>query len=205
MGSSKKHKEKRDRKKHKKGRSRSRERDSHKRSHKSIYRKEKRKSPDRVSPVLDSIIEDKRHTADDNVTQHNVAQYSRHETEKSPVRFSEPSIDDEFDIDKLLDSKLSEKNENFVRRAAKRRSREEAIEEFKRRQNIGNSETSSERFSSGQSIEYGHKSRPSSSPPVNIQRRNEPVEIPFINDVSIKEEPPDEPMEGKQYLYLWLI
>lgn len=136
MGSSKKHKEKRDKKKHKKNRSRSRERD-HKKSHKSSSRKEKRKS---LTPDLEVTVDEKRRRIVEDLVPYRDPEPSSSHEEKSPVRYREPSPDDDFDIDKLLDSKLSEKNEAIIKRPSKKRIREDAIEEFKRRQNIKSKE-----------------------------------------------------------------
>lgn len=133
MGSSKKHKEKKEKKKHKKrSRSRERERESHKKSHKSSSRKERKRS---ITPDFESGDEKRRRIGHEEASCRDA---EMHIEEKSPVRVREPSPDDLFDIDKLLDSKLCEKNESVVDRALKKRSRESALEEFRRRQNICN-------------------------------------------------------------------
>ena len=190
MGSSKKHKEKKEKKKHKK-RSRSRERESHKRSHKSSSRKERKRS---ITPDIDSGDEKRRRILDDSVSYRDVEMQIE---EKSPVRFREPSPDDLFDIDKLLDSKLSEKNESVVDRALKKRSRESAIEEFKRRQNISNKDSLAKISNERLTEDYSHTViKPPPSPEPEPPIKDKTVEIPFLTDEpecapKIKEEPPD--------------
>ncbi|GFR30815.1 hypothetical protein TNCT_313961 [Trichonephila clavata] len=146
MGSTKKHKEKKDRKKHKRDRSRSREkdRDSHKKSHKSSHRREKRKSPEPGSPELESRFSKRRLiSGEENIP--------RRETEK---RENRSASDDEFDVERLLDSKLSENPEfSSLKRSSKKRKREGALEELKRRHTLGENEDSLERFATEQMLE----------------------------------------------------
>ncbi|XP_054714322.1 U4/U6.U5 tri-snRNP-associated protein 1-like [Uloborus diversus] len=195
MGSSKKHKEKRDRKKHKKDRSRSRERSSeksHKRAEKSSHRKERRKIPEDVPAEFDAKIVEKRrnrHSSDEDSSRR-LEQHERRE----PVRA--PSPDDDFDVDKLLDSKLSENPTDFAaiiaKRNARKRRREDAIEELRKRQMLSTREDSLERFATEQLME--EHSQPVAvktdySPPSDSTTHK--AEIPFITDVRIKEEPPE--------------
>lgn len=190
MGSSKKHKEKKDKKKHKK-RSRSRERESHKKSHKSSSRKERKRS---ITPDVDSGDEKRRRIGHEDASGRDA---EMHIEIKSPVRVREPSPDDLFDIDKLLDSKLSEKNESVVDRALKKRSRESALEEFRRRQNIC-SKVPAERNTNERLTEnYSHTEvKPPISPVPESSQKDNSVEIPFLTDEpeivpEIKQEPPD--------------
>lgn len=201
MGSSKKHKEKKEKKKHKK-RSRSRERESHKRSHKSSSRKERKRS---ITPDIDSGDEKRRRIAEEDVSHRQVEMQIE---EKSPVRIREPSPDDLFDIDKLLDSKLSEKNESVVDRALKKRSRESAIEEFKRRQNIHIKESIAKVANERLTEDYSHTVvKPPLSPEPELPVKEKTVEIPFLTDepeiaTKIKEEPPDNyPQEDVEGLH----
>lgn len=197
MGSSKKHKEKRDRKKHKKGRSRSRERDTHKRSHKSSSRREKRKSPERgsVDYEYENSDEKKRLSLEEEVSHRDYTQSSKDEHEKSPARYKEQSPDDDFDIDKLLESKLPDKSDSSSsKRSSKKRIREGALEEFKKRQKLGNNEDSLEKFANEQLLEEHGQStiKSTHSPPYETPHKDSSVEIPFITDANIKEELPDE-------------
>lgn len=194
MGSSKKHKEKKEKKKHKKrSRSRERERESHKKSHKSSSRKERKRS---ITPDFDSGDEKRRRIGYEDAPCRDA---EMHVEEKSPVRVREPSPDDLFDIDKLLDSKLSEKNESVVDRALKKRSRESALEEFRRRQNICNKDKDPiERNTSERLVEnYSHTEvKPPISPVPEYSQKDKAVEIPFLTDEpvilpEIKQEPPD--------------
>lgn len=194
MGSSKKHKEKKEKKKHKKrSRSRERERESHKKSHKSSSRKDRKRSS---TPDFDSGDEKRRRIGHEDTSCRGA---EMHVEEKSPVRVREPSPDDIFDIDKLLDSKLSEKNESVVDRALKKRSRESALEEFRRRQNIYNKDKdTTERITSERLVEnyYHTEVKPPISPVPESSQRDKTVEIPFLTDEpvilpEIKQEPPD--------------
>lgn len=194
MGSSKKHKEKKEKKKHKKrSRSRERDRESHKKSHKSSSRKERKRS---ITPDFESGDEKRRRIGHEEASSRDA---EMHIEEKSPVRVREPSPDDLFDIDKLLDSKLSERNESVVDRALKKRSRESALEEFRRRQNICNKDKDPiEKITSERVVEnYSHTEvKPPISPVPESSQKEKAVEIPFLTDESailpeIKQEPPD--------------
>lgn len=137
MGNSKKHKEKRDRKKHK--RDRSRERDGHKKAHKSSHRREKRKSPEHSDQETEVLL-NKSLTA----------------PQETPIDKPSIAVEEDFDVDELLDSKLSENAEFSAvlkRPPAKKRRREGAIEELKRRQNLGVNEDSLEKFATEQMLE----------------------------------------------------
>ncbi|CAL1275394.1 unnamed protein product [Larinioides sclopetarius] len=181
MGSSKKHKEKRDRKKHKKDRSRSRERDrdSHKKSHKSSHRRDKRKSPEPGSPDGDIQLSKRRHISDDEeIVSGN----------SSSRALPHTNSDDEFDVDQLLDSKLSE-NPEF---SSLKRSSKKNKDDVKKRHSLGENEDSLEKFATEQLLEEhgAHDAiKRNRSPPA------ETSQIPFISDVRIKEEPQDE--EGR--------
>lgn len=194
MGSSKKHKEKKEKKKHKKrSRSRERDRESHKKSHKSSSRKERKRS---ITPDFESGDEKRRRIGHEDASCRDA---EMHIEEKSPVRVREPSPDDLFDIDKLLDSKLCEKNESVVDRALKKRSRESALEEFRRRQNICNKDKDPiEKITSERVVEnYSHTEvKPPISPVPESSQKEKAVEIPFLTDEpailpEIKQEPPD--------------
>lgn len=178
MGSShkeKKHKEKRDRKKHK--RDRSRDRDGHKKAHKSSHRREKRKSPEHSDQETETLL-NKGLTA----------------PIETPV--DKPSVvEDDFDVDELLDSKLSENAELSAvlkRSPTKKRRREGAIEELKRRQNLGVNEDSLEKFATEQMLEehgVGH---------VGEQKRNR---SPSQEGVRIKEEHLEGDVRGGSITY----
>ncbi|GBM59200.1 U4/U6.U5 tri-snRNP-associated protein 1 [Araneus ventricosus] len=178
MGSSKKHKEKRDRKKHKRDRSRSRERDrdSHKKSHKSSHRRDKRKSPEPGSPDSDIQLSKRRHISDDEEI------FSGNSSSRA---LPPTNSDDEFDVDQLLDSKLSE-NPEF---SSLKRSSKKHKDDVKKRQSFGENEDSLEKFATEQLLEeHGAHDvlKRNRSPPA------ETSQIPFITDVRIKEEPQDE-------------
>nr|XP_042895222.1 U4/U6.U5 tri-snRNP-associated protein 1 isoform X2 [Parasteatoda tepidariorum] len=177
MGSSKKHKEKRDKKKHKK-RSCSRERD-HKKAHKSSHRKDKQKSPD----IADFEEQDGKSQFDPSEMSdvlrepHNIDSRDSDSSRKRNV-----NLEDEFDVDKLLDEKLTENKEitSPSIRASKKRRREAAIEELRKRSKLDTNEDSLEKFAQEQlleehSSEEGRKSRPSS-------------DIPFLGSAVVKEE-----------------
>ncbi|KAG8180023.1 hypothetical protein JTE90_026627 [Oedothorax gibbosus] len=163
MGSSsKKHKEKKEssRKKHK--RDRSRDRDGHKKSHKSSHRREKRKSPEHSDPEAESIL--------------NQGLTSHEEKPKTP-ELTPNVVEDDFDVDQLLDSKLSENAEfsSAVRRPPPKKRREEVIELLKRRQN--------------QELSW---EKPANNPDLAHGRNRSPTD----GGVRIKEEPIDENRGG---------
>ncbi|GIY89969.1 hypothetical protein CEXT_4881 [Caerostris extrusa] len=176
MGSSKKHKEKRDKKKHKRERSRSREKDreSHKRSHKSSHRREKHRSPELGSPSNDfQLTKRRRISGEEEILTENKNQ--------------RPNIsDDEFDVDKLLDSKLSENPEFSA--AIKRSSRKRKYDELKKRNVFVENEDSLERFATEQLLEeHGVQD-------INVKSSHSPAAAEFsqklsLEDVRIKEEP----------------
>ncbi|GIY28552.1 hypothetical protein CDAR_409551 [Caerostris darwini] len=176
MGSSKKHKEKRDKKKHKRERSRSREKDreSHKRSHKSSHRREKHRSPELGSPSNDFQLTKRR-------------RISGEEEIPTENKNQRPNIsDDEFDVDKLLDSKLSENPEFSA--AIKRSSRKRKYDELKKRNVFVENEDSLERFATEQLLEeHGVQD-------INVKSSRSPAAAEFsqklsLGDVRIKEEP----------------
>ncbi|XP_055949942.1 U4/U6.U5 tri-snRNP-associated protein 1-like isoform X2 [Argiope bruennichi] len=181
MGSSKKHKEKRDRKKHKRDRSRSRERDrdSHKKSHKSSHRRDKRKSPEPGSPESDMQLTKRRRISDDEEILSGNRENSSNKTQPGTI------LDEEFDVDQLLDSKLSENSEfSSLKRSSKKHK-----DDLKKRQSIGENEDSLEKFATEQLLEeHGIRDvvKRNQSPPA------ETSQIPYITDVKIKEEPVDE-------------
>ncbi|GFS60678.1 hypothetical protein NPIL_117051 [Nephila pilipes] len=180
MGSSKKHKEKRDKKKHKRDRSRSRERDkdSHKKSHKSSHRRDKRKSPEPGSPELELHSSKRRHISGEESV-------PRREVEK---RENRSASDDEFDVDRLLDSKLSENPEfSSLKRNSKKRKREEALDNLKKRHIVGENEDSLEKFATEQMLEeHGAQD-------VVLKKNRSPVNAPSsYEEVRIKEEPRDD-------------
>ncbi|GFY78125.1 hypothetical protein TNIN_62102 [Trichonephila inaurata madagascariensis] len=186
MGSTKKHKEKKDRKKHKRDRSRSRERDSHKKSHKSSHRREKRKSPEPGSPELESRLSKRQHiSGEENIP--------RREPEK---RENRSASDDEFDIERLLDSKLSENPEfSSLKRSSKKRKREGALEDLKKRHTLVENEDSLERFATEQMLEehaaQGLVLKKIQSPSMDAHFSHE--------EIRIKEEPLNDDRQSEEY------